>query len=405
MVFNTNLNERMRLDQNGNLLVGTTGAVLPESANASGEAGVSLDASNYVSTARYQNISGYFNRIGNDGDIVQFRKDGSTVGSIGSRLGANIVITAPTATYFDGGIRPLTDNTEDIGVSSLRFKDLYLSGSIHGDVKFENNAGTTEYARFDNSGNLLLGKTAESFGTQGVAFRRSPSTGASGSIFTRDGDNVAAFNRLTSDGKILSFNKDGSTVGNIGVYAGDYLTIGEGGSAGVVFHSTSIRPWNLTTNTANDDAIDLGSSSARFDDIYATNGTIQTSDQTEKQDIAALTSTEMLVGKRISALFKTFRWKDKVVEKGDNARTHTGIIAQDVQAAFTAEGLDAGDYSLFISSTWLVDSEGNEVEEGTEGAVSKTKMGIRYPELLSFVAAYNEQRFANIETRLTALEG
>jgi hypothetical protein len=38
------------------------------------------------------------------------------------------------------------------------------------------------------------------------------------------------------------------------------------------------------------------------------------------------------------------------------------------------------------------------------GAVSKTRLGVRYPELLSFVAAYNEQRFAAIEARLTALE-
>ena len=213
-----------------------------------------------------------------------------------------------------------------------------------------------------------------------------------------------------------------------------------------------------------DNAIDLGASGARFDDIYATNGTIQTSDRNEKQDVAALTSAEMLVAKRISALFKTFRWKDSVAEKGGNARTHTGIIAQDVQAAFTADSLDAGNYSLFISSTWWehdvevpaveavaevtedvviaaveeeLDEEGNVLveaqEERTEqrliteaveavdaytrtdtydtedeapaGATSKTRMGIRYPELLSFVAAYNEQRFASIETRLTALEG
>ena len=186
--------------------------------------------------------------------------------------------------------------------------------------------------------------------------------------------------------------------------------------------------------------------------LCATNGSIQTSDFNEKQDIASLTATEMLVGKRISALFKTFRWKDSVAEKGDNARTHTGVIAQDVQAAFTAEGLDASDYALFISSTWwehdvdvpaveaveaveavtetTTDEDGNEVvtviteaveaveakdaytrtdtyeteDEAPEGATSKTRIGIRYPELLSFVAAYNEQRFASIEARLTALE-
>jgi len=32
-------------------------------------------------------------------------------------------------------------------------------------------------------------------------------------------------------------------------------------------------------------------------------------------------------------------------------------------------------------------------------------LGVRYSEVMSFLAAYNEQRFAAIETRLTALEG
>ena len=49
---------------------------------------------------------------------------------------------------------------------------------------------------------------------------------------------------------------------------------------------------------------------------------------------------------------RKFRWRDAVEAKGDDARTHFGIIAQDLQAAFAAEGLDAGDYAMFISSTW-----------------------------------------------------
>jgi len=177
------------------------------------------------------------------------------------------------------------------------------------------------------------------------------------------------------------------------------------------------------------------------------------SDRTEKQDIAALTSTEMLVAARISKTFHTYRWKDAVVDKGDDARIHTGTIAQEVQAAFTAEGLDAGNYAMFMSDTWwehdvdvaaveasdavdavyreVTNSDGlaaNEVvtefkqaieaadaytrtdsyyteDAAPTGSTSKTRLGIRYPELLSFLAAYNEQRFASIETRLTALEG
>jgi hypothetical protein len=43
-------------------------------------------------------------------------------------------------------------------------------------------------------------------------------------------------------------------------------------------------------------------------------------------------------------------------------------------------------------------------EEAPEGATERTRMGIRYPELLAFVGAATEQRLGNIETRLAALE-
>ena len=124
-----------------------------------------------------------------------------------------------------------------------------------------------------------------------------------------------------------------------------------------------------------DDAQDIGSGSKRFDDIHATNGTIQTSDRNEKQDIAELSDAEQRVAVAAKGLLRKFRWKSAVVEKGDNARTHFGIVAQDLQAAFTAEGLDAGDYGMFISSTWT-DEETNE---------EKTRMGVRYSELLAFI--------------------
>ncbi|NDH16771.1 MAG: ammonium transporter, partial [Opitutae bacterium] len=52
------------------------------------------------------------------------------------------------------------------------------------------------------------------------------------------------------------------------------------------------------------------------------------------------------------ALVRRFRWVDSVEEKGEDARYHFGVIAQDVEAAFTAQGLDAGRYGLFIRTNW-----------------------------------------------------
>ena len=250
---------------------------------------------------------------------------------------------------------------------------------------------------------------------------------------SRSGGQPLNLRRRTNDGIVIAFYKEASgttaQVGAIGTI-GDQLYIGTN-DTGLRFLASSdaIMPVRGDTGASVNDVIDLGIDSARFDNIFATNGTIDTSDQNEKQDIAALTSAEMLVAKRISALFKTFKWKARVADKGDAARTHSGIIAQDVQAAFEAESLDAGNYALFTSGSWwehdvdVAAVEANEEkgieaadaytrtdeyyteDEAPSGSTKRTRLGIRYTKLLSFLAAYNEQRFAAIETRLTALEG
>jgi len=126
---------------------------------------------------------------------------------------------------------------------------------------------------------------------------------------------------------------------------------------------------------ASDNAQDLGISSARWDDIFATNGTIQTSDENEKQDIRNATDAEKKVAVALKSLFKMFRFKDAVAAKGDNARLHFGVIAQNVETAFKNEGLDPEKYALFCKDTWTDETTGKEV----------TRLGIRYSELLAFV--------------------
>ena len=124
-----------------------------------------------------------------------------------------------------------------------------------------------------------------------------------------------------------------------------------------------------------------------FDDVYATNGTIQTSDRNEKQDIQALTDAETRVATACKGLIRRFRWVDSVQTKGDDARYHFGAIAQDVEDAFTAEGLNAGDYALFIKNHWW-EHEGASyptAEAAPSGAVEKTRLGIRYNQLLAFI--------------------
>lgn len=134
----------MTLDASGNLLVGTTSAnPHTNSAGTTADNGASFDASGYVSVGRYVGPSAYLNRTGTDGEIAQFRKDGATVGSIGSRSGTTTMIHLNPSSTNGAGIggatkailptdhSALSDDNVSLGLSNIRFKDLYLSGGVY----------------------------------------------------------------------------------------------------------------------------------------------------------------------------------------------------------------------------------------------------------------------------------
>jgi len=144
-------------------------------------------------------------------------------------------------------------------------------------------------------------------------------------------------------------------------------------------------------SAASDNLIDLGDSGSRFRVIYAGTGTINTSDANEKQQIRDLNVAEKAVAIRIKSLIKVYKFNDAVALKGDNARIHIGVLAQEVASAFEAEGLDAYKYAMFCSDTWYelngntIDDQNQLVTKDTPNAVARTRLGVRYDELLAFV--------------------
>ena len=168
-------------------------------------------------------------------------------------------------------------------------------------------------------------------------------------------------------------------IGHIDLVPGD---VGITGAAGYR-HSTGVF-----TPPA-DNSQTLGSASLRWSTVYAGTGSINTSDERLKQQIKDLDTAELVVAKAIKGMVKKFKFNDAVAEKGDKARIHVGVIAQEVRDAFIAEGLDPTRYSLFCYDEWDEIKEETD-EDGTVLVPARpagNRFGIRYDELLAFIIA------------------
>jgi len=413
--------------------------------------GTSLTPSGSSASSRFITVAG-----SGDG-VLQLTKTGSGGGAVASAAGTGMLFYTHTGTVGSESYseRLRIDSSGNVGIGFSN-PDAYIADAsslvVKGQLRAQgitntaavpvigvrddntgfylpatNTLGITtngsERMRIDSSGNLLVGKTSATASDVGIQAQ------PIGRLYaTRDSDVPLVLRRNTSDGKIAQFLKNGTNVGSIGVANSRLYIASNNGSSGsgLTFTSNDFRPTD-EDGLQVDNTKDVGDPSYRFDDIYATNGTIQTSDQNEKQDIEVLSDAETRVAQACKGLLRKFRWRDAVEAKGDAARIHFGIIAQDLQAAFASEGLDAGRYAMFISSTWwehdvdvpaveavaevtetTTDEDGNEVvtvvteaveakdaytrtdtyetqEEAPEGATERTRLGVRYSELLAFI--------------------
>ena len=132
---NLTLNETMRIDSSGNLLVG-------KSVTTFGTAGIALRGT-VADFTRDGGTPINVNRLTSDGSLIDFHKAGTVVGSIGSYSGVvSYLVLDPRAN--GAGLVGLTneiapanelgnpsDAAKDLGSSSRRFKDLYLSGGAY----------------------------------------------------------------------------------------------------------------------------------------------------------------------------------------------------------------------------------------------------------------------------------
>jgi hypothetical protein len=132
-----------------------------------------------------------------------------------------------------------------------------------------------------------------------------------------------------------------------------------------------------------DDVRNLGRASFRWNDIYATNGTIQTSDQNFKTDIA-----DSALGLEFIKSLRPVSFKWQATEGRAGERTHYGLIAQEVEAALGGSAATTAMWTnshIEASSETLagLDEEGNEITPAMPAVEEHYRQGIRYNELIA----------------------
>lgn len=235
------------------------------------------------------------------------------------------------------------------------------------------------------------GTALSSFTNKGVVYASSTSALATGSALEFDGTNFGVGtggntmnhqsviyrgganavyqqigNGLTGLGATQGIRLGLTSAAASELYTINSFTLYVDGTAGLSFDSSR----NVAAGTDNNQT--LGTAAKRWSVVYAGTGTINTSDKNQKQQIRELSIAEKAVALRLKGLIRAFKFNDAIAIKGQSARIHVGVIAQDVAAAFENEGLDAYQYGMFCS---------DEMEDGSK------QLGVRYEELLTFVIA------------------
>lgn len=156
----------------------------------------------------------------------------------------------------------------------------------------------------------------------------------------------------------------------------------------------------------------LGRSSRKWKEIWCDQSSINSSsDERLKDDVEPV--PDAVLDAWLDVDWVQYRFKAAKSEKGADARFHTGAVAQRIDEAFRAAGLDVSRYGLFLHDSWdavpdVFDENGVQTQKAQSAG---DEYGLRYVEALCMEAACMrrenarlKRRIADLEDRLAALE-
>lgn len=182
-------------------------------------------------------------------------------------------------------------------------------------------------------------------------------------LFSPNGNSVI---HITNSGAYMkcdgTSNQIGATASGVGVAAK---------GTQYYFSSTALYPETSGSRY-------LGLANNRWNTVYISSGTIQTSDRNQKNSIESLPD-------KYIALFDNLEAKRYKMNDGTSGRYHVGFIAQDVEEAMAVVGIDSQDFGGFVK-----DKDEND---------NDTYM-LRYDEFIGILTAKIKQ----LESRIEQLE-
>ena len=130
-----------------------------------------------------------------------------------------------------------------------------------------------------------------------------------------------------------------------------------------------------------DNQYDLGDGSNRWDDVYATNATIQTSDRNDKTHISGSDLGLDFINDLRPVKYKWI----------SGSRYHYGLVAQEVSESLQSSSIHTDDFAGYIeneiwesgSHEWTIDSINEYGWDTGSFTYSRQSLGLRYSEMIS----------------------
>ncbi|AEI37708.1 tail fiber domain-containing protein [Zymomonas mobilis] len=183
----------------------------------------------------------------------------------------------------------------------------------------------------------------------------------------------------------------------------------QGPNTAFCFHTPVQMDGNLFPSS--NGVVTLGQPNQKWAEIYASNGAINTSDAREKDSIEAIPDSWLDVWGTV--VWQKFKFKKAIEEKGEKARWHVGLIAQEIEKAFKSAGLDPEALGLLCHDRWDAYTRQEETDQhnpdGTPIYKSVTvpageSYGLRYSECQAIESAWQRREIAKQHAEISALK-